>query len=273
MAIRVLRFTKYVENIFCIYRNYCLFEDFPRKLILLRIIAELLLILFHCVIRTYYYMTNHSQNGDDILYFYLSSSHSIVIIVFGCYSSKKYKYFIKHLESGFKYINKNSNLKKIRTKDIVVVGFIFLFGFVECFAFSSTQFTSAPSIGLSEFWHIFFQINLLACDIRYIIELFVLYYVLRIMSVQLKFITNSIDKSNHFVYNDDELIAEVDKWSVTYNHIRESSKCFNNIFGVQVSTSLKHQNTIFFLYLKIFNNLLQMKSVLTINILLYIFYI
>lgn len=251
MTIRLLKFTEFAENALCIYRNFCLFSNILKILIAIRIITELFITFFHCVVRSFHY-SKHPDCKNDVLYFYLTSINSMLLVILGCIYSKKYEFLSVHLNSGCQFFNNDENyVRSLKAKHTVFVGFVFVFSLVKVLFFGYLQLSSQSSPNLPEVWHYIFQINLLMCDFRYIFEFLVLYCVLHVMSEQLLCVTRSIDNKNISRTSSQQLIAEVDKWFVIYKHIRESARHFNDIFGIQVGKIFEFCHSLPILFTKL----------------------
>ncbi|XP_063825276.1 uncharacterized protein LOC135074825 [Ostrinia nubilalis] len=238
MGIRILKFTNFIENALCIYRNVCLYSVWMQALISLRVVTELVFIFAHIVTRTQFFYS-HPQCNSDIMYFYLTSVNSIVIIVFGFCYTKSYRHLIIHLNSGCKFFDNDKNyLNSLRAKHLIVVGCVFGFCLIKVvvFAYAHSTWVLIPDLHL--IWYRLFQINMLMSDFRYIFEYLVLYCVLHVIAEQLKSVTRSINCDSETGNDSNTLITEVDRWSVIYKHARESAKLFNYIFGIQLTIML-----------------------------------
>lgn len=238
MHINILKCVKYAENVFCVYRNYCLFNKIQRAFIALRIIMHLLIIITHSALRSYYYICYpYKIFFRDVIYFYSSSLNAMVFITSGCYTTKKFKNLSANLHSGCIFFEPYKHeLRKLQMKESLIVGFIFLFCCVGVICFTCMELWAVTSVILPKFWHRYFRLMLLFSDLRYVFEFLVLYCFLRLMSKQLELLTQSIKTSYIDECDIGDLISEVNKWTTVYNQIRENSMLFNGIFGVQVIT-------------------------------------
>lgn len=237
MAAKLLKFINYAENGFCIHRSYCLYSKVRRVLSTIHIITETLFTFVNLIIRTYIYIKNYSTFAE-VLVCYLSLLNTLVVIILGCYHTKKYKTLLENLESDFKIENK-SILPNVKTKEHLMVVLIFLVNITYAIYFGflyMTTMTFTTALDMPAIWRMLFQIHLSLSDFRYLFEFFVMYWILRTISAQVEAIVHLIENKNPLECDTQQFILDLDKFTLIYKQIRESSMNYNCIFGVQVCT-------------------------------------
>lgn len=240
MEIKVLKFIFFVENLLCVFRNVSFVGRITQVFVFLRVFVEISLATFNGILRSCYY--KRFEMKSEMLFFFSSITSSIIIILLSCYHSKNFKQLLTHLNDNHSYFKSNSEyrrkLKNIQYCAIIISSIFFVFGTVTFIYSDFIHHYDLPGVNVVLIYLLHF--NLASCDYRYVFEYIMLGVVLEVMAEQLDCINRSVDdvKANilpELAVSQDTLKA-FDEWCLTYTNIKEASKMFNNIFGIQVGT-------------------------------------
>lgn len=253
---RFLKIISFVENVLSVYRNYLFFNKHTRKLILLRIMLELIFIAVNIVDHI---ITSDGDLITNALFFYLCTANSIFCLLLAIYHSKPYKKLVMYFKSFNLYFpNDIESTKKSEVVQIVLVTTALSY-FLLKLTTTLYYFTIMGDglISLSYLYRLILIINIYCCNFRFIIEFFVMCCGVNAIAEQINVIVFDIDKENLAINSDTGKVKAVckhasiavsqnckrrlrqfDTWSAAYATIKKCSELCNNIFGFQVSVCL-----------------------------------
>lgn len=241
MEIKLISFIQILESILCLHRSISSSTCLGRVLRYFHVLWELLLLSSNGV-KNHLYATQLDKTSTSLI-FYTNTINSTGFIILSLYKSKKYKQMLKYLNMNhfnFKADQRyDKNLAIILT--IVKVSLLMLFVleasfFVVARLFNSVDVTNTIILFVAYIYYAAMQM----CDVRFFFEFFALFSILNVMSEQLASITRSVQEfevvGKGRIPDDEykEKLNVFDKWSAAYTNVAESSKLFNNVYGLQV---------------------------------------
>lgn len=263
MNIKLLNLIIKAENSLCIYRNYSFYGKFVRAVINIRILVEIA-ISFMFLFKYSDYC--HCEPRTSIIYVLLANLNAILLIVLPWCNSNKFKILLFHLKHMHFY---DFSITTFEAKEIKILLIVLVNSFIKLLLIIYNFATySLCIIEVSPYYIYFIIIFFTVVDLRYELEYFAFSLLLIMVSDQLQSIINCIDKiktaediKNPLNQIDNEELSDIkeielkdiDKWSVVYTHITESSKLLNSIFGVQVIIYMNRK----IIYINIFIRLYQ----------------
>lgn len=242
MNLQFLKRIIFIENIFCVYRNFSNLSKLIRYLIAFRIMFIVLLSICNIVIRL-----GHKDNNikNQAFYCYLILSDSLIVILLASFQSKKFQSLQRHISAHYNYFGEiRGTLKDNSFKILLAMSIISVVKVCISIHFFITN-TTIHFKGIPLSLAYLLELNLFMCDLRYIFEVVVIYSILCILSRQLDDITKSIvTEVNRDVSKNQNVIEctvkhrecfkMFDKWSAAYINIHKCSLLFNSIFGIKV---------------------------------------
>lgn len=255
-AHRTMRFLKiitFVENMFSVYRNYMFYNKVTRKIILLRIMLEIIFIIVN--------MVYQNERGDlitNLICYNLSTTNSIVILLLAIYNAGPYKKLAMYFKSMNLYFpNERDSKKKSEVVQKMLVAMALCYYLIKINAVLYYMIYYTPPIYVIDkqaIKDLFIIICITSCDFRFIIEFLVMCCGVNDIAEQLIVIVLDIDKEILTIYSETGEVKAVcehasvtisqdckrrlrqfDNWSAAYATIKKCSELCNNIFGFQVS--------------------------------------
>lgn len=245
MEILVIKFFNILECIFCLHRTISSSTRILRLLRYLHVLFQLCLISTHGA--AHYFVAPQLLLSTDSLVFCTSTANSLALVILAIYKSKKYKEMIKYLNMNHLRLKEdpqyNKDLKIILILPLLLTLITFVLQVVALIEADHKHTPVFLGIG-SYFWDIFRYLNQPMCTFRFFFEFSALYSVLSVMSEQLASLTRSVEefevvkKGGKPDVECKEKLKIFDKWCVTYTNVKESSKLFNNVYGLQVGITI-----------------------------------
>lgn len=269
LQIKVIRVLIKIENLFCIYRNFCCSENTSKVLILLQIFIQLSIFVATLIknsiliakLTTQELAINASNSNGIILFvtFYiLKFSSGLFFMIFGVWYSSQYKTFVKHLMTVHRvykgtptYDTNLRRLELISVPSVIVLVFIRLLlaslKFLDKMLYLPTEYYSKFILFFSEAW----------IDILYVVEIFVLhthilmiYYLQRCLNSAISNVQESFIRVDRHLYEHRQVVQarheqlvtaeQVRRWTAIHTLLLCCSQLISLCFKHQVSTSYRH---------------------------------
>lgn len=233
MEIKLIEYINIIECILCLHRTISSSNRTIRVLRYLHVFCQLLLMSSDSVL---FYFNVIQLDGNNALAFFTSTANSFALIILAVYKSKRYVQMLKYFNMN--HINLKPDAQY--NKNLATI-FKFMFGLssVTIVLFVISIFF----VRIDSFVEFICHGNQIISVLRFVFGFFALVSILNVMSEQLTSIVRSvkefevIDKGviSDVEYN--EKLKDFEKWYATYSNLKESSKLFNNIYGLQVGVS------------------------------------
>lgn len=257
MDIKLIKYVNIFECIFCLHRTMSNTTCPLRVLKYLHACLELVMTMAN-VVACY---SNLFKNDRIVtMEIFLNCSHSFVLLILAVYKSKKYEQMLEYFNINHLHLKADPHYNKNLQNILILASALSL----ATFLIQIGVLTNYPlAITLVDFYLDFIlYMNLLVSGFRFLFEFYVLFSILNLMSEQLASIIRSVEEFEG-VKKGTKLdivckgkLKAFDTWCATYTNVKESSKLFNNVYGLQVRANLiifitfkfLHYNKYFYLH-------------------------
>nr|WCC57904.1 gustatory receptor 34 [Papilio memnon] len=241
----------FIGNILFLFRNMSLVASRIRMTMMFAIIVEISVEIYNCFVIVYYSLYFHV---GDCINIFMVFWNSLILILFSCYSSKRFEKLIICFNKHSSFFMKDElYLRGIKKRNLIMIIFFILFVILKIiFLYLGSKYYLLLRRRFSVFISMCLRLNAVFNDIRYFYEYLLLYTLLGLISDQLDCVIRSTVRDVHISSNPDrtevsnitlstiqtEYEKNIEQWSQIYSGIANTTDMFNDIFGVQITIML-----------------------------------